>query len=292
MSIRAEQYPKRRVEVGGLQMAYVEAGEGDPIVLLHGNPSSSYEWRNVLPRLTGLGRCLAPDLIGMGDSDKLPHSGRGSYRLAEHREYLDGFLEALQVRDRVTFVVRDWGSALGFDWAYRHPTAVRGIAYMEAFVAPTSWSQWPEEAVELFQTIRSDAGEEMVLEQNFIIEQLLPTEVLRELSDAEMAEYRRPYQHPGESRRPTLSWPREVPVGGEPADVHEVIVRYAAWLADAGMPKLFIEALPGAMFASHRDLARSWAHQTHVTVAAGHLVPEDAADDVASAIANWMRAIP
>ena len=286
-----ERYPKHRVEVRGLEMAYVDVGVGDPIVFIHGNPSSSYEWRSVIPHLTSSGRCIAPDLIGMGDSDKLLSGGRDAYRFVEHRDYLDGFLEALDLRERITFVLRDWGSALGFDWAYRHPAAVSAIAYMEAFVAPTtSWADWPDAAVEVFQTIRSEAGEDLVLGQNFVVERLLPAEVLRTLSDAEMAEYRRPFLEPGESRRPTLTWPREVPVGGEPRDVHDTINRYAGWLAVADLPKLFVEAVPGAMFESHRELARSWPHQAHRIVRAGHLVPADAPDDVGSVIASWLAA--
>jgi haloalkane dehalogenase len=238
-----ERYRKRYVEVRGLEMAYVEAGGGDPIVLLHGNPSSSYEWRNVIPYLTGLGRCIAPDLIGMGDSAKLPNSGPGSYRLVEHRAYLNALLEALGVRDRVTLVLHDWGSALGFDWAYRHQFSVRGIAYMEAFVAPIdSWIDWPEDAVALFQALRSPAGETMVLEDNFFIEKVLPGGTLRGLSEAEMAVYRRPYLEPGEPRRPTLTWPRQIPVAGEPRDVHDIICHYGEWLAGSDVPKLFVEA--------------------------------------------------
>ena len=282
-------YSKRRIRVRGLDMAYIEAGVGDPIVFLHGNPSSSYEWRNVIPYLARLGRCVAPDLIGMGDSAKLPGSGPGSYRFVEHRAYLDAFLDAMEVCDRVTLVLRDWGTALGFDWAHRYPDAVLGIAYMEAFVAPVgSWSEWPEPAIAPFQALRSGAGEHMVLDQNVVIEELLPHEVLRALSETEMAEYRRPYLQPGESRRPTLTWPREVPVGGEPADVAQVILDYADWLANSPVPKLFIEAFPGAMFPSHRDIARSWPIQKHVTVTGGHLVPEDAPQDIAAALASWM----
>lgn len=288
-----ERYPKRRVEIDGLEMAYVEEGVGDPIVLLHGNPSSSYQWRNVIPYLMALGRCIAPDLIGMGDSAKLSESGPGSYRFIEHRRYLDAFLEALGVDERVTLVVHDWGSALGFDWAYRHRSAIRGIAYMEAFVAPiNSWSDWPEQAVAMFQAIRSAAGEQMVLEKNFFVEQVLPAEVLRGLSEQEMAVYRRPYLEPGESRRPTLAWPREVPVEGQPRDVHDIIRDYGQWLATAGIPKLFIEAVPGAMFAAHRDIARSWPNQTHITVAAGHIVPEDAPDEIGTAVASWLQKLP
>ncbi len=288
-----ERYRKRIVEVGGLPMACVDEGVGDPIVFLHGNPSSSYQWRNVIPHLSSMGRCIAPDLIGMGDSAKLPDSGPGSYRLVEHREYLDALLDALAVTGRVTLVLHDWGSALGFDWAYRHPSAVRAIAYMEAFVATIdSWNDWPAEAVAMFQAIRSEAGEAMVLGDNFFVDKVLPTEVLRGLSEAEMTVYRRPYLDPGESRRPTLTWPREVPVAGRPQDVHDIVRRYGAWLAGSDVPKLFLEAVPGVMFESHRQVARSWPNQTHITVRAGHFVPEDAPDEIGAAIADWLRALP
>jgi haloalkane dehalogenase len=289
----AERYRKHRVDVEGLEMAYVDEGAGEPVFLLHGNPSSSYQWRNVIPYLTDLGRCIAPDLIGMGDSAKLVDSGRHSYRFVEHRRYLDAFLEAIGVRERVTLVLHDWGSALGFDWAYRHASAVRGIAYMEAFVAAiTSWSDWPEQAVATFQAIRSPAGEEMVLDHNFFVEEVLPTQVMRGLSEPQMAVYRRPYRIPGESRRPTLTWPREIPVAGEPRDVHDVITRYAGWLAGSTVPKLFIEARPGAMFETHREIARSWPNQTVATVTAGHMVPEDAPDEVGAAVASWLTGLP
>ena len=288
-----ERYPKRFAEVHGLRMAYVDEGAGDPIVLLHGNPSSSYQWRNVIPYLTDLGRCIAPDLIGMGDSAKLPDRGPGSYLLAEHRAYLDALLEQLEVRDRVTLVLHDWGSALGFDWAYRHPDAMRGIAYMEAFVATIpSWDDWPPEAIAFFRAIRSERGEAMVLDDNLFVEQVLPSEVLRGLTEAELAVYRRPYLRPGEDRRPTLSWPRQVPVAGEPPEVAEVVERYAAWLAESPVPKLFVEAVPGVMFESHRAVARGWPAQRHVTLPAGHFVPEDVPDELGAAIAAWLRTLP
>ena len=288
-----ERYPKRFAEVNGLRVAYVDEGAGDPIVLLHGNPSSSYQWRNVIPYLTGLGRCIAPDLIGMGDSAKLPDSGPGSYSLAEHRAYLDALLEQLGVRDRVTLVLHDWGSALGFDWAYRHQEALRGIAYMEAFVATIpSWADWPPEAIAFFQAIRSKQGEAMVLDDNLFVEQVLPTEVLRGLTEAEMSVYRRPYLRPGEDRRPTLSWPRQVPVDGQPSEVVEIVERYAAWLAETPVPKLFVEAVPGVMFEGHRAVARTWPAQQHRTVRAGHVVPEDAPDELGTAIADWLRRLP
>ena len=239
-------YKKQRRRVLGREMAYVEVGEGDPIVLLHGNPTSSYLWRNVLPHLQPLGRCIAPDLIGMGDSDKLPDSGPGSYRFVEHRRYLEALLEALNVRERVTMVIHDWGSTLGFDWANHHRDAVRGIAYMEAMVGRQYWDHWDKFGMRpVLQALRSEAGEQMVLQDNFFIEKVLPGAILRKLSDTEMAEYRRPFVEPGEGRRPTLTFPREIPIEGDPADVTAAVDAYADWLKSSTVPKLFLKAEPG-----------------------------------------------
>ena len=236
-------YQKKRRRVLGREMAYVEVGHGDPIVLLHGNPTSSYLWRNVLPHLQPLGRCIAPDLIGMGDSDKLPDSGPGSYRFVEHRRYLDALLETLDVRERVTLVIHDWGSALGFDWANHHRTAVKGIAYMEAIVVPQRWDHWDKFNMRpALQGLRSEKGEEMVLRDNFFIEKILPKAILRPLSTDEMTEYRRPFADPGEGRRPTLTWPRQIPIAGEPVDVHAIATEYADWLGRSNVPKLFLKA--------------------------------------------------
>jgi haloalkane dehalogenase len=230
-------YEKRRRLVLGSEMAHVEVGEGDPIVFLHGNPTSSYLWRNVIPHLQPLGRCIAPDLIGMGDSDKLADSGPGSYRFVEHRRYLDGLLEALDVRENVTLVVHDWGSALGFDWANRHRGGVKGIAFMEAIVAPQGPDHWDSMTMRhALEALRSDAGEAMVLENNYFIEEILPNAIQRKLSDEEMAEYRRPFAEPGEGRRPTLTWPRQIPIAGEPADVTAIATEYADWLGRAMSP--------------------------------------------------------
>src|ERR1700704_6621427 len=243
-------YKKQRRRVLGSEMAYVEVGEGDPIILLHGNPTSSYLWRNVLPHLEPLGRCIAPDLLGMGDSDKLPDSGPGSYRFVEHRRYLDGLLDALNVRERVTFVVHDWGSALGFDWANRHREAVKGIAFMEAIVAPQGRDHWDKMKMgPALEALRSEAGEAMVLQNNYFIEEILPNAILRKLSDEEMAQYRRPFAEPGEGRRPTLTWPRQIPIEGEPADAHAIATEYADWLATSSMPKLFMKAETGGILA-------------------------------------------
>ena len=273
-------------------MAYVEVGSGDPIVLQHGNPTSSYLWRNVIPHLEGLGRCIAPDLIGMGDSAKLPTSGPDRYTFAEHARYFEALLAQLGVRENVTLVIHDWGSALGFDWARRHAGAVRGIAYMEAIVRPLAWSEWPEAARGVFQGFRSPAGEEMVLTQNVFIERVLPGSVLRKLGDAEMAVYRRPFCNAGEDRRPTLTWPRQIPLDGEPAEVVEVVQRYADWLSRSDVPKLFIDADPGAILVgAQRDFCRRWPNQTEVRVRGNHFLQEDSPDEIGRAIAQWLRKI-
>lgn len=287
-------YQKKRRRVLDRQMAYVEAGEGDPIVLLHGNPTSSYLWRNVLPYLEPLGRCIAPDLIGMGDSEKLPGSGPGSYRFVEHRRYLDALLEALDVRDRVTLVVHDWGSALGFDWANRHRQAVKAIAFMEAIVAPQGADHWDKMGMrQALEELRADAGEKMVLENNYFIEEILPNAILRKLSDREMAEYRRPFAEPGEGRRPTLTWPREIPVDGSPADVSEIASSYAAWLGTSNVPKLFLKAEPGAILANDRlvNLVRGWPALTERQVSGIHFVQEDSPDEIGRTIADWIQAM-
>ena len=284
-------YRKQRRRVLGREMAYVEVGQGDPIVLLHGNPTSSYLWRNVLPHLQPRGRCIAPDLIGMGDSDKLPDSGPGSYRFVEHRRYLDALLEALDVHERVTFVIHDWGSALGFDWANRHREAVKGIAFMEAIVRPQGWDHWDKINMRpALQALRSEAGEEMVLRDNFFIEKILPGAILRALSAEEMAQYRRPFAEPGEGRRPTLTWPRQIPIDGEPADVAAIVAASADWLSTSGVPKLFFRAEPGAILANAEDLAfiRSLPALTEVKVAGRHYVQEDSPDEIGRAIAGWM----
>ncbi len=283
---------KQFADVLGRRMAYVEVGEGDPIVFLHGNPTSSFLWRDVIPHVTHLGRCLAPDLIGMGDSDKLPDSGPDSYRFVDHRRYLDALLDRLGVTANATFVVHDWGSALGFDWANRHRDAVKAIVYMEAIVQPVTWDAWPESARRVFQAMRSEAGEEIVLEKNVFVERILPASIIRNLTDEEMAEYRRPFLEPGEPRRPTLTWPREIPIEGEPADVAEIVAAYGEWLAGSDVAKLFVNADPGSMLTGpQREFCRSWPNQTEITVPGIHFIQEDAADTIGAAIAEWYQTI-
>jgi haloalkane dehalogenase len=270
-------------------MAYVEVGLGDPVVLLHGNPTSSYLWRNVIAGLERQARCLAPDLIGMGRSGKAPD---GQYRLADHARYLDAWFEALDLR-RVTLVVHDWGSALGFDWARRHSDRVRALVYMEAIVRPLTWAEWPENARKVFQAMRSPGGEEMVLHKNVFVERILPASVLRGLTPEEMERYREPYREPGESRRPTLTWPREIPLDGEPADVTALVQGYADWLARSPLPKLFVNGNPGSILVGgQRDFCRTWPNQQEVTVKGSHFLQEDSPAEIAQAIARFLRRLP
>ena len=273
-------------------MAYVEVGSGDPIVFLHGNPTSSYLWRNVMPHLEGKGRLIAPDLIGMGDSDKLDFSGPHRYTLLEHSNYLYQLLERLGVKERVIFVVHDWGSALGFLWTYYNrynPNAVKGIAFMEGIVAPfPSLESFVGEDAEVFRSLRGPAGEKMVLENNFFVEKLLPGLILRNLTKEEMDEYRRPYLNPGEDRRPTLTWPREIPIAGHPANVDAIVRAYAAWLKTSSIPNLFINAEPGILSVVMRKVVRSWANLKEVTVKGIHFIQEDSPKEIGLAIAKWL----
>lgn len=290
--ISAKELPKKTISVNGKTMSYVEMGEGDPIIFQHGNPTSSYLWRNIMPHLADQGRCIAVDLIGMGDSDKLEDSGPDRYTLLEHRDYFDGALDALGVTSNVTFVIHDWGSALGFDWANRHRDSVIGIAYMEGIVRPVSWDDWPEAARGVFQGFRSPAGEDMVLDKNVFVERVLPGSIIRNLSDEEMEVYRRPFKNPGEERRPTLTWPRQIPIEGEPAEVVELVQSYADWLSESDMPKLFINAEPGAiLIGPQREFCRSWPNQQEVTVVGNHFLQEDSPNEIGEAIAQWRKGI-
>ena len=243
----------------------------------------------MVPLVSGMARCIVPDLIGQGDSDKLDNPGPDSYTFAEHRKFLDGLLDQLDLGDNVVFVIHDWGSALGFDWANRHRQRVAGLAYMEGIVRPVSWDEWPEKARGIFQSLRSDKGEEMVLLKNLFVEAILPASVLRKLDDVEMAEYRRPFATPGEDRRPTLTWPRQIPVGGEPQEVVEIVQAYADWLSVSDIPKLFINADPGSILTgAPREFARSWPNQTEVTVKGSHFIQEDSPVEIGDAIAAWL----
>jgi haloalkane dehalogenase len=285
----ADPHPRRRVRVLDTEMAYVDTGAGSPVVFLHGNPTSSYLWRNVIPHVAPTHRCLAPDLVGMGESGKAPD---GSYRFVDHARYLDAWLESLGLTRNVTLVVHDWGSALGFHWARRHPESVRALVYMEAIVRPVTWADWPEAARKVFQAMRSPGGEEMVLQKNVFVERILPASVLRGLTEAEMAVYRRPYAEPGESRRPTLTWPRQIPIEGEPADVVAIVEEYGRWLAGSPVPKLFVNAEPGSILTgAAREFCRTWPNQDEVTVRGSHFIQEDSPHEIGRAIAGFLARI-
>jgi haloalkane dehalogenase len=289
---RIDPHPKKFALVDGKRMAYVELGGGETAFLfLHGNPTASYLWRNVMPEVAVLGRCVAPDLIGMGDSEKLEHPGPDTYRFATHREFLWGFIDAVIGRDRpIVLIVHDWGSALGFDWANRHRDRAAGIVYMEAIVRPLTWAEWPEGSRRVFQGFRSEAGEGMILDKNMFVERVLPASILRKLEPAEMDEYRRPFSQTKQDRWPTLSWPREIPIDGEPASVVELAAAYADWMTENDIPKLFVNADPGAILVGQqREFCRKWRYQTEITVSGSHFIQEDSGPEVGRAIADWFH---
>jgi haloalkane dehalogenase len=283
---------KKTIDVLDARIAYHERGEGAPVLFLHGNPTSSYLWRDVIPELEGYGRLIAPDLIGMGDSAKLPNPGADTYRFMTHRNYLAAFIDAvIGAQQPIVLVVHDWGSALGFDWASHHRDRVRGIAYMEAIVRPVaSWDEWSPSATPIFQGFRSDKGDTMILERNMFIERVLPGSILRKLTEAEMTEYRRPFLRSAD-RWPMLTWPRQIPIAGEPAEVVRIAADYSQWMAANGLPKLFVNAEPGAiLIGALRDFCRSWNKQTEVTVPGSHFIQEDSGPAIGRAVASWMRA--
>ena len=282
--------PKKKfVTVHNKKMAYVEVGQGHPIVFQHGNPTSSYLWRNIIPHLAQYGRCIAVDLIGMGDSEKLKNSGPEKYLYEEHRDYLFKAWEKLKINNNVTLVVHDWGSALGFDWAFQHPNAIKGIVYMEAIVRPVKWNEWPDSATNIFQAFRSNAGEELILNKNIFIEGVLPNSIIRNLDEEEMEAYRKPFLKSGEDRRPSLSWPREIPIENEPKNVTKIVSRYSKWLENTEIKKLFINADPGSILVGkQREFCRTWKNQTEITVKGKHFIQEDSPDDIGKAIKDWI----
>ncbi|MCF2519185.1 haloalkane dehalogenase [Dyadobacter sp. CY351] len=285
----AFQLRKKYKTINGLRMAYLDSGKGDPIIFLHGNPTSSYIWRNVLPYVQDLGRCIAPDLPGMGDSGHF--SNASDYNFANNMMHLDMLFSTLGIHENIIFVAHDWGSALAFDWARKHPGAVKGFVYMEAITRPRSWDEVPGAARETFQKLRTSEGEEMVLMKNSFIEFNLPKTILRTLSDKEMAEYRRPFSEPGEDRRAMLAWARQLPLGGEPAHMISIVNENSSWLAKSSIPKLFIEATPGTLAEAEKQACLYWPNQTHITVKGHHNLQEDSAADIGIAISKWLRKI-
>jgi haloalkane dehalogenase len=269
-------------------MSYVDAGRGEPVVFLHGNPSSSYLWRNVIPHVTAEARCLAPDLIGMGQSGKAPS---GSYRFLDHARYLDAWFDAMEFETPITLVVHDWGSALGFYWAFRHPQRIRAIAYMEAIVLPRRWTDYPNGRDKMFRALRSPEGEHLVFDENYFVEVVVPKSVIRRLTEQEMDAYRAPFRE-RDSRLPTLIWPRELPIEGEPADVTAIVEQYAAWLSTSSIPKLFVCAHPGAMLVGRtRAFCRTWPNQREIDVKGIHFVQEDSPSEIGTAVSDFIKTV-
>jgi haloalkane dehalogenase len=286
-------YGKCFKSIKGKSIAYIDVGDGAPIVLLHGNPTSSYLWRNVVPHLEGIGRVIVPDLIGHGDSEKLPDSeGPERYSFEISYEYLAGLLDELNITEDVTLVIHDWGSALGFHWAKHHPEAVKGIAYMEAIVCPVTWDDWPESARGIFKGFRSDKGEDLVLQRNMFVEAVLPSSVIRQMGEEEMNQYRKAFTKAAD-RQPTLNWPRQIPIDGEPPHMVDLVASYGEWMAsNQKLPKLFINADPGSILTGKaRKFCRTWPNQKEVTVAGTHFIQEDSPAEIGIAVAEWLKTI-
>ncbi len=290
-NISDKELEKKHIDVLGKSMAYVERGQGNPIIFQHGNPTSSYLWRNIIPHLENQGRCIAIDLIGMGDSDKLDDAGENTYSYHVHKKYFDACLKELRVEDDVVFVIHDWGSSLGFNWAFENQNSVKGICYMEAIVKNISWNDWPESGRSIFQGFRSEAGEDLVLKQNLFVETVLPGSIIRNLNEKEMDVYRRPFLKDIE-RRPTLDWPRQIPIENEPEEVCKIVEDYASWMSVNEIPKLFINADPGAiLIGEQREFCRKWKNQKEITVKGSHFIQEDSPHEIGDAISEWLQSI-
>ena len=290
-NISDEELEKKTIEVLGKNMTYVERGEGNPIIFQHGNPTSSYLWRNIIPHLENQGRCIAIDLIGMGDSDKLDDIGENTYSYHVHKQYFDACLKELGIKNNVIFVIHDWGSALGFNWSYENQSSVKGICYMEAIVRPITWNEWPEDGRSIFQGFRSEAGEDLVLKNNLFVERVLPGSIIRDLSEKEMDVYRRPFLKEIE-RRPTLDWPRQIPIDNEPEEVCKITEDYSSWMSVNEIPKLFINADPGAiLIGEQREFCRKWKNQKEITVKGSHFIQEDSPHEIGDALSNWVQSI-
>ena len=287
--ISAREPEKKNINVLGKKMTYVDKGEGDQIIFQHGNPASSYLWRNIIPYLENQGRCIAIDLIGMGDSDKLTDNGNNTYSYHIQKQYFDKCLEELEIKENITFVIHDWGSALGFNWAYEHQESVKGICYMEAIVKKISWEDWPKDAKSIFQGFRSDAGEDLILKKNLFIEGVLPNAIIRHLTETEMDIYRKPFLKEID-RRPTLDWPRQIPINNEPEEVCKIVDDYSSWMSINEIPKLFINADPGSILTGkQREFCRKWKNQQELTVKGNHFIQEDSPNEIGEAISKWYR---
>ncbi len=283
-------YEKKFIDVNGKQMAYVDEGSGDTVLFLHGNPTSSYLWRNIAPHVEDTNRIVIPDLIGMGDSEKLDGEDNSGYKYHGQYEYLTGLMDKLDLGDSIHLVIHDWGSAMGFQFARENPSRIKSITYMEAIVMPLTWDQWPDMATKIFGLFRSEAGEELVLEKNFFVERILLGDSLSGYSDEEKEEYIRPFINSGEDRRPTLTWPRQIPLDGEPKEVVDEVTKNADFHKNSEIPKLFINADPGTILTGdQREFVRSWKNQKEITVKGNHFVQEDSAEEIGSALNEFIK---
>ena len=285
-------YTKKYQEVRNKKMAYVDEGNGDTFLFLHGNPTSSYLWRNIAPHVEDLGRVVIPDLIGMGDSDKLDGIDNEGYKYHGQYGYLTELFDQLDLGNNIHLIIHDWGSAMGFQFARENPDRIKSITYMEAIVMPLTWEQWPDAATKIFGLFRSEAGEELVLEKNFFVERILLADSATGYTDEEKAEYIRPFINAGEDRRPTLTWPRQIPLDGEPSEVVEEVRKNSEFHKDSEIPKLFINADPGSILVGEqREFARTWKNQTEVTVSGNHFVQEDSSEEIGSALRSFVKAL-
>ena len=283
---------KNYKEILGKQMAYLDSGEGQSIVFLHGNPASSFLWRNITPAVKDLGRIIVPDLIGMGDSEKLEGIDNPDYKYHGQYKYLSALLDSLDLGGEINLVIHDWGSAMGFQYARENPDRIKSITFMEAIVMPLTWDQWPENARNIFQLMRSEAGEEIVLEKNVFVERILLNDSANGFSDDEKAEYIRPFKNPGEDRRPTLTWPRQIPIDGSPKAVIDEVTKNGEFHKNSGIPKLFINADPGSILVGdQREFVRSWNNLKEVTVKGNHFIQEHSPKEIGDALKNFIESI-
>ena len=282
---------KKYIEIAGKKMAVIDEGSGEPIVFLHGNPTSSYLWRNIAPNFKETNRIIVPDLMGMGDSEKLDGIDNPSYNLMGHYDFLDQLLEKLEIGNNIHFVIHDWGCALGMIYARLNSEKIKSITFMEGIAIPLTWEKWPEIARKIFSLFRSDAGEELVLEKNFFVERLLLTDPISPMSEEDKKEYLRPYIDAGESRRPTLTWPRNIPLDGkEPIETLEAVKANSEFHSSSSIPKLFINADPGLLLVGEqREEIRSWKNLEEVTVKGNHFIQEDSPEEITNHLKSFIN---
>ena len=283
---------KKYKEILGKQMAYLDEGSGQSIVFLHGNPASSFLWRNITPFVKDLGRVVVPDLIGMGDSEKLEGIDNPDYQYHGQYKYLSSLLDELDLGEEINLVIHDWGSAMGYHYARENANKIKSITFMEAIVMPLTWDQWPENARNIFQLMRSDVGEEIVLEKNIFVEKILLNDSADGFTDEEKAEYIRPFKNSGEDRRPTLTWPRQIPVDGSPQAVIDEVIKNGEFHKDSNIPKLFINADPGSILVGEqREFVRSWKNLQEVTVKGIHFIQEHSPNEIGTAIKDFLDSL-